>query len=336
MNLISSDKFYDEHWIAYAKLLNEINRKHYQEEAEKEIQWESFKRKVLNETEILKADHAKQFLVIDHGKAAGWYAQRLIGGEVNFCFDVPDDMVTDEFIKTIFDNLYEFLHFAGKENAHTDTSEKRISNSLIRHGAEETDKMIFSRICRNEIDILNLNSIMESVSSKLNLRLEFFDNVSDEIFDRYYEVYNEARVSMNEFNPHRKEVVKRSKENLRTKLRFDTGPEDKMFMYMLFDGDEIAAFSSLYVRKERPKVIDHGGGLTAVSGKYRGNNFAKFLKAKLYVKILNEYPDFEYIMTDTYPWNKYMYRINESMGFKPFKEFTEFRISKDKLNKKMK
>jgi len=331
MKLISSDKFNDENWKDYANLLNEINRKHYPEEAEDDIMWEAKKSEVSNETELLKSDHAMQYLLINDEKAVGWYARRLIGGEAYFNFDILNENATDEALETIFDNLHEFLTFAEKETAFTDTCNRRICGTLINHGAEEIDKMIYSKLERDEIRKNFLNGIIDGVLLNKNLRTEFIDNVNEELFDRYYEVYNEARIAMNAFNPHRKGVSKRTKENLRTKLKFDKGPEDKMFMYMLFDGETIAAFSSLYVRKANPKVIDYSGGLTAVSEKYRGNGYAKFLKAKLYLKVLNDYPHFDYIRTDTYPWNKYMYKINEEMGFKPFKEFTEFRISKYKL-----
>jgi len=136
---------------------------------------------------------------------------------------------------------------------------------------------------------------------------------------------------MNFYNPEKRIISKRSKESLLTKLKYDKGPKDRMYMYMLFDGDNIAAFSSLYIREENKNIIDHGGGLTTVSRNYRGQNLARFLKAKLYLKMLDEFPHFDYIKTDTYPWNKYMYRINEEMGFKPFKEYSEFKISKATL-----
>ncbi len=77
------------------------------------------------------------------------------------------------------------------------------------------------------------------------------------------------------------------------------------------------------------KAIDHRGGLTAVGRNYRGEGIAKFLKANMYLKMLELYTDFEYIITDTYPWNKYMYKINEDMGFRPHKKICKFRFSKE-------
>lgn len=102
------------------------------------------------------------------------------------------------------------------------------------------------------------------------------------------------------------------------------------YLYAMLDGKNLAAFSSVFVRN-KGKAIDHRGGLTAVGRNYRGEGLAKYLKANMYLKMLELYTDFEYIITDTYPWNKYMYRINEDMGFRPHKKICKFRFSKEFL-----
>ena len=106
-----------------------------------------------------------------------------------------------------------------------------------------------------------------------------------------------------------------------------------MFVYMLMDDDNIAAFCSLFIRVENKHMVDQAGGLTTVGRNYRGQNLARFLKAKMYLKMLDEYPDFEFIRTDTYPWNKHMYRINEEMGFKPYEKYTEMKFKKSQIEK---
>jgi len=188
---------------------------------------------------------------------------------------------------------------------------------------------------------------------------------------------------MNRHNPNKPVVEKRSKEELIRKLKWDKGPEDKMFVYMLMDNENIAAFCSLFIRVENKHMVDQAGGLTTVGRNYRGKNLAKYLKAKMYLKMLEEYPDFEFIRTDTYPWNKHMvdqagglttvgrnyrgknlakylkakmylkmleeypdfefirtdtypwnrhmYRINEEMGFKPYEKYTEMKFKKSQI-----
>jgi hypothetical protein len=111
-------------------------------------------------------------------------------------------------------------------------------------------------------------------------------------------------------------------------------------MYLLTnDSNDIAAVCSLYTDNDNQRVIRHGGGITGVDAKYRGKSIARYLKSLMYKKMLAEFPDFEYITTDTYPWNTYMYRINEEFGFKSFKHGAEFHIPKatltEFLNKKL-
>ncbi len=62
---------------------------------------------------------------------------------------------------------------------------------------------------------------------------------------------------------------------------------------------------------------------------HRGKGFAGYLKAKMYLKLLEENSDFTNIETDTMSWNTYMYRINEEFGFKPLKYGCEFKLTKD-------
>jgi len=104
----------------------------------------------------------------------------------------------------------------------------------------------------------------------------------------------------------------------------------KMLMYMLMTPEnEIAAYCSLYVDKDNKETIRHSGGFTAVARAHRGKGFAAYLKAKMYLKLLEENKDFTNIETDTMPWNTHMYRINEEFGFKPFKYGCEFKLTSD-------
>jgi hypothetical protein len=47
--------------------------------------------------------------------------------------------------------------------------------------------------------------------------------------------------------------------------------------------------------------------------------------------MLQNYPDFEIITSDTMPWNKHMFKINEELGFKPYKTGARFKFTKEFL-----
>lgn len=103
-----------------------------------------------------------------------------------------------------------------------------------------------------------------------------------------------------------------------------------MSVFILFDIEEnIAGLCWIFTNSKYKNTISHNIGLTAVEPKYRGKGIAKFLKAKLYLKLLKENKDFKYITTDTMPWNKYMYRINKEFGFKPFKKGASFKLTEE-------
>jgi hypothetical protein len=50
------------------------------------------------------------------------------------------------------------------------------------------------------------------------------------------------------------------------------------------------------------------------------------------LKMLKENKDFKYVTTDTSPWNKYMFRINEEFGFKKHRTGCSFKLTKELLN----
>ena len=326
MKTIEAKDMTDEHWELYAQLEEELHKKYYPESANKKFSPEDLKKGRLYDLETLNDDYLNFYLFTENEKATGWLGTRLVNKDAEFMFDALYDDIPDSVMTIVFDIVKKFIAERGKTEIHTYSKNKRTTASFEKSGGKILDKKIFTRLNRNEIDKDKLKKIADSVSEKINYILKLYDTIPEELFDRYLPVYNDARFDMNQNNPNKADFVKRSKEDLIKKLKWDKGPKDKMYVYVLFDNENIAAFSSLFVREENKKMIDHAGGLTTVSRNYRGQNLARYLKAKLYLKMLEEYPDFEFIRTDTYPWNTYMYRINEEMGFKPYEEYCEIKF----------
>ncbi|HMS64031.1 MAG TPA: GNAT family N-acetyltransferase [Ignavibacteria bacterium] len=321
----------DEQWQLYAALDESINRKYYPEDTDQKSDWEELKRYRLTDLELLKEDHLSFNLFIENEEAIGWLGIRLSGDGAEFVIDTIYNEIPERLIKLIFEFVNSFITEREKPEIYTYTRRKGIIDSLIKAGGIIFDRKIFSRLKRDEIDRIKLRETADSISKNFNYKLVLYDTIHEEILDRYLKVYNEARVDMNFFNPDKPEIIERTKEDVLKKLKWDKGPRDKMYLYVLFDNDQITGFCSLFVRDVNKKMIDQAGGLTTVSRDYRGQNIAKYLKAEIYLKVTEEYPDFEFIRTDTYPWNKYMYRINEEMGFKPYEEYCEIKFTKEIL-----
>ena len=322
MKLLQIKDLTDEQWDLYALFTDEFDKKHYPDEIKERTNPADLKKERLYDLEILKSDFLKTYLILDGGKAMGSFGIRLSGGDAEFMLQVIYDKIPDELIHKVFEIIKVFVSERGKKEIISYSNDKVTIKALEDSGGKVIDKKIFTRLMKSEIDKDELKKIIESVTEKINYKLIFFDTIPEELIDKYLPVYNDARKDMNQNNPNPVKFVLRTREDVINKLKWDKGPKDRMMVYMLFDNDNIAAFSSLFIRNESKRMIDHAGGLTTVARNYRGKNLARFLKVKLYLKVLEEYPDFDYIRTDTYPWNKYMYRINEEMGFKPYDEYS--------------
>ncbi|MEO8209738.1 MAG: hypothetical protein ABI840_04190 [bacterium] len=321
----------DDQWKLYAELDEALDKKFYPHDSNVKSDWQDLKRKRLSDLELLSDDYPNFYLFIEEEKAVGWLGIRLAGDGAEFVMDFLNEEIPNKVIMIVFEIAKQFMSERNKEEIYTYTRRKGIIDSLTKAGGIIFDRKIFVRLKREEIDIEELRRTADSISEKINYKLILYDTIHDDILDRYVEIYNEARIDMNQFNPNKPVIIQRTKEDVLKKLKWDKGPMDKMYMYMLFDNENIAGFCSLFIRETNKNMIDQAGGLTTVGRKYRGQNLAKFLKAKIYLKMIEEYPDFEFIRTDTYPWNKYMYRINEEMGFKPYEEYCEIKFSKEAL-----
>ena len=71
--------------------------------------------------------------------------------------------------------------------------------------------------------------------------------------------------------------------------------------------------------------------LTGVQEKYRGQGKGKWLKAAMLLKIRNQYPDIETIITYNATSNKPMLAINERLGFKLIRELYMFQVELSKV-----
>ncbi len=331
MTTIEAKDLSEHQWKLYAQFENDLKRRYYPDDKNIEQDWENTRRKIYSDLELLSEDFLSHYVFFENGIAVGYLGIRLVGDGAEFEIDALYDTLPEDFLRSVFKIVREFMLDKNKTKINTYSRREAIVNALTNKGGIVIDRKIFARIMRQELDVNELNKIVKSVSERINYKLVLFDTIHEEILDRYVEIYNDARADMNYYNPDKPVIIKRTREDVLKKLRWDKGPRDKMYMYMLFDDDRIAAFCSLFIREENKHMIDQAGGLTTVGRNYRGQNLARFLKAKIYLKMLEEYPEFEFIRTDTYPWNKYMYRINEEMGFRAYEFYSELRFNYDKM-----
>ncbi len=87
---------------------------------------------------------------------------------------------------------------------------------------------------------------------------------------------------------------------------------------------DYAGLTALNVDPYQPEAV--GQGDTGVLPEYRGLGLGRLLKAAMLEKVVRELPEARYIRTGNDATNKPMLKINEEMGFKPYKTVTLWQI----------
>jgi hypothetical protein len=349
MKWIEIKNLTDRQFAVYLKMLIEIRNKFQEGSLIADNDWSEyqidylkinlsaveFKKDKLKKITERKKYSLKEFVIFESDEPVAWVALKRVSNErYEFICDSIYSEFPESLFKAITEILNEYLSEEGIDKIDFWTHDERKKETFKNAGMKITMETLLSKLNRRDIDFENLKKIIEKNTSAENYELKLLHEFPEELHTEFIAIMDDVNRESQLFNPQKREYKEFTKERLIKMINQDKEDGDPMYMYVLFDRDKIAAFCRVYIEKDSKNYfIQHCGGLTGVGKNYRGKGFAKYLKAKIYLKINEDYPDFEYALTDTYPWNKYMFRINEEFGFKPFEKGMTFGFTKEYLEK---
>lgn len=313
-------------WQKYFDLCQEISRKYYKGGYKPDKTPEEFRESFRVNSHNLSVH--EDYLVFEKGMPAAWFDISIIGNDLYFGFDVNADEVPNDILYAELSKLSESIQKYSCPEAVNFTFRESIADAFRNINAAVIEEMIISRIERENIDESFYDNI--AANSELNnWKIVYYNEIPDSLLPQFIEFTCRIIEELTVLNPYSPKTYPFTMESWKENVeRFGTC----LSAYFLFDSDDkIAGLCWAYFYKSSSSTLSHNGGLTAVEPRYRGKGIAKFLKAKLYLKLLEENKDFKYITTDTMPWNKFMFRINEEFGFKPHRKGTSFKLTKDFL-----
>ena len=228
-------------------------------------------------------------------------------------------------------------------NAVYDQAQSR-SKSLLVGGIQSEGGRIFLRKLggkealenrENRLDLEDVDWPMieewerEGRSRSPDATLEFVTSIPDDILEDYCRVYTEV---MNQVPRDELQVgdtiytPKRWKDD--EKRATDSGATHLTAFIREADG-EISGLTDVYYFPSMAPQLHQV--MTGVQVDYRGQGKGKWLKAALLLKIRNQYPDIETIITYNATSNKPMLAINERLGFKLIREIYMFQVELSKV-----
>ncbi len=207
------------------------------------------------------------------------------------------------------------------------------NKTTLISGSDEVDGKKF-------LEIIGAQTALTGVENRLNLeevdwemiskwekegperspktKLQPFYTLPEDIIEQYSKIYTETTnqqplgdLDVNDiiFTPESlRKMEKRHKELGRKHLTYITVEPD----------GEISGLTEMIYRPERKYIIEQL--LTGVKEKYRGRGLGKWLKAVMLLRVKDEFPDVNIVVTGNATTNAPMLSINDRLGFKVHKE----------------
>lgn len=331
MEFILSNNLTDEQWHKYFELNYNIRQKYYNDKHDPDSSIEKFKRSV--QARYVTDPTHREYCLFDSGNAIGWLDHSTWGGNEFYCgLDAFFDEIPVNVLRVFLTKIQELMKTEGFNESIYQTFREGNINTFKSIDTPVYEELLISRLERENMDVSFYKSIAEN--SKLNSwKLKYYNEIPDSIIDSFIEAANKCFRDLVALNPYHvndfsftvnewKETIEAMKKNGTTygfNILFDKNDKIAGMCWILFD-------DSLTSR------LRHIGGFTAVVPGYRGMGIGRYLKATLYLRLLEENKVFKEIITDTMPWNTYMCKINEELGFKPLRKGCRFKFTNDFLS----
>ncbi len=335
MKTISITELDDSGWRDYFGLTQELSRRYYPEFYDISRDVHSFKNELMNDYLLLNKFNHQQYLIMNNDSPVGWFKTTDYPRLIAWDFDVCSDEINDDIFQMIMKKVYVAYNEANSNHhVYNWVYDKRKITAVKKTGALISERLLISRLYRKDMNIELYSGISDKLALGMDYKILYLNKFPGEIIQKLPAFFNECNKDINTRRPDPIEYIDQTEEDIRRYINLNTGVHSvNHILALVHNTGELAGVCSLFEDKNKVRRLRHTGGFTGVAAKYRGRGFGKFMKSYLYDKLIKDNVSFEYASTDTMPWNIYMFRINEELGFKPHKEGFEFKLKKEDLEK---
>jgi GNAT superfamily N-acetyltransferase len=202
-------------------------------------------------------------------------------------------------------------------------------------GAEARLSSIESRLKLSEVDWTMLERwVVEGASRSPQTRLEIFDGHLPEAMWPDYAPQLSAMLNTIPFEAlDHGEIVITPERMHEWYARLDLSGEVQHTVMTREPEGVISGITDTTWAPYRPALIHQQ--FTGVRPDARGRGLGKWIKAAMLLHLRELYPDAEWVITDNAGSNAPMLKINRALGFKPYRQGTEYQITRDELAKRL-
>lgn len=324
---ISDPAFDDDDWRAYSNLMAELHRRY--KSTFVNTTWQETRERVGSYFRQMP-DHYR--MMINMGtEMVGWADLRINnpGSESqtgSFISDVMPESPSRELADAVGREVAELAGKYGLETLHSFTSASRITRLIEWWQPHQIGTTVRYQLYRDKANMDAISKWLEDVPGQNpSLRLDLFKTIPDAHIERYLELF-ERFIREMPSEESGEMPFSLTVDEVRRQEKWRGENNAYWYTYALLDeNDRLIGFSSGVINGSDPS--DMYQAMTGVERPSRGRKLAKWLKAALFMKIGEDFPQNKTITTDMRAVNEPMLAINSQMGYIRFSEGREFLIS---------
>jgi len=328
---ISSIDTTDELWREYHRIQLNLHEKFGS--SYKLTDWRELKKTILSF--IAKEKNYQRILIRNGERLVGWAEMKLFNANtpdklLSIRFDADYEVVPPELSKVLAEFFFEGIMKYEVSQLFYITQDKRAIKTAFSWGGEKMHRNDEYVLYRDRADIALMKSWMDSIPSKNpDLVMRFFPETPEVYYEQFARVLSQC---LNDMPEERDSRVKFNVnvEELKQQVIWRRQNNIPSYKYIIFNQwEEIVGLTLAELRVKYPKEASQA--MTGVVEQYRGRGLAKWLKAAMYFKLGEDFPENKKIITMMRAVNEPIQHINMQMGYVLEREGMELEISKEKL-----
>ena len=328
---ITSPDFTDDHWRWYHNLQQKLHERY--KSYFRDIPWKEFKTEMLSEA--AKEPCYYRAVIAERDSPVGWVGLRA------YNFGTPEQMVFSEcdalydeipevIRKTVALQLTEWMDCRNLKETFIVAFGRRLTDTAVAWGGQRLNGLNEFVLYRDRANNKNLHDWLEAIPSRNeNLRLELYpetpefclEELAVLLTDLLRDMPEEGDSGMNytvKVEDMKKQVIWRRENKI---------PSYKVILFNEKNDPVAVTVAELSLANPRNAFQ----AMTGVRRDYRGRGLARWLKAAMFNKLGEEFPQNEKFITVMRAVNEPMQKINAQMGYILEREGAEFKIELEKM-----
>lgn len=295
--------------------------------------WSEYKKRMLYRVENERPFHKLVFF--DDGKPAGWlnFNIRNIDTDKRLDFFLCDglfDKIPVDFSRAVAKQLHILMDEYNSASVYTLESNTRIADVIVSWGSDilgHIEKFVLRRDEANH-DLMR-QWILEIPQQFPELHAEFCKTYPVDRLDEYARLFTKFLRDMPK-EEQKGDPFHVTADDLRKHMATHRKSNMHPYHYFLFHDDgRIIGFSHAYINSDDPRNAYQA--MTGIIDEYRGRNLSKWLKAALFYKLGEDFPENKTMTSEMRSVNAPIIKVNEQIGYKLVSKGIEANITREIL-----